>query len=195
MARWGPFPWYFMTTSYTQVQESQKNLSRKPLRVFTGLQRGWTHETKMNLYQFNGNIKQWRRRETSSWCETSMHHLCGIGMYGWQWNWITKAAGWILKCMGVFSLLTFTQLLYNWSDSARLKSYCKTSPRVSQGKEIWYSSVARSVTWSLPIRSCFSVIKVKSENRKTDKQGVDESGFYWRPDRAHGLSLTTIILF
>lgn len=109
MARWGPFPWYFMTTSYTQVQESQKNLSRKPLRVFTGLQRGWTHETEMNLYQFNGNIKQWRRRETSSWCETSMHHLCGIGMYGWQWNWITKAAGWILKCTGVFSLLTFTR--------------------------------------------------------------------------------------
>lgn len=85
---------------------------------------------------------------------------------------LIEAAVWIVTC----KVYTLSQMLQNWSDSAsqfkwRMK---KSNPRVSQGKAVEYSSMAKPVTWSQSQTVCFSIIKYKIEGRKTHKQIATE---------------------
>lgn len=88
-------------------------------------------------------------------------------------------ARWIVKCTGLKTLLR--QILQNWWDCTSLcKSIMtqsiqqKNKCRVSRCKEIKTFSAAKSVTWFQPSRACISVIKYKTEHRKTHKHAVTE---------------------
>lgn len=84
----------------------------------------WTDDTKINLYQNDEKTKVWRRETAHDPKETSscvQHNMCSdMNMYVCQWNWMlcllmtwlmTEGAGWDLKCVELYSLLTCWPLM------------------------------------------------------------------------------------
>ncbi len=91
----------------------------------------WTAEIKINLYQNDGKKKAWRRLGTAHDPKHTTSYVKHGGAVWWHEHaWLpvvlgywclvmtwqrTEAAGWILKCTGIYSLPRFSQ---SWLDGA-----------------------------------------------------------------------------
>ncbi len=109
----------------------------------------------------------------------------------------TEAAGWILKCTGIYSLSRFSQMQQiDWAalhstNGQWPKTYIKSNPGVFEGKKVKYSAMAESISWSLPDWAAFHSLKTKLKTeRPTNKQQLKSAAVkVWKSSTKKKLTL------
>ncbi len=135
---------------FTRLDFGRKHL-KKPDHFWESIL--WTAEIKINLYQNDRKKKVWRRLGTAhdpkhttssvkhggavwwhknAWLQVALGYWCLV--MTWQ---KTEAAGWILKCIGIYSLPRFSQMEQRWLGGA-----VQSNPGVFEGKKVEYSAMA-----------------------------------------------------
>lgn len=168
MFRWDLFPSYFLT-----------NEAGLGLLAFQCKSKTKPTEMSVQVREAIVQLKKWicrrerlpkrkalTRRETPQsipYYLSRWRQYCSMGTYGCQFIEVVTATGQILRCTGVYSLLSLSQILQNivFHSAKKKKAYRTSDHRASKGKEMKYVSFAKSVPWSQPNRACFSVINHK----------------------------------
>lgn len=145
----------------------------------------WTDETKINLYQYDGKRKIWRRHCTAhdpKHTTSSVKHGRGSVM---AWSWMaasgTRSAVMMWRRQDrstrmnseMFRILS-AQIQPNWLCSAFIiqidndpKHKVKPTKDFYYSKEVEYSWMAKSVTSSQPNWACISLVEVKNFRQKS----------------------------
>ncbi len=110
-----------------------------------------------------------------AWLPVALGYCCSVMM-----RQKTEAAGWILKCTGIYSLSRFSQMLQvDWmalhsTNGQWPKTYSKSNPGVFEGKKSGIFSNGR-VNLQISTRlSSISLAEDKTKGRKTHKQTTTE---------------------
>lgn len=125
----------------------------------------WTDETKIELYENDGRRKVWRKREIC--CDPKHavssvdHSACNVMVWAFL-NELTADRSSGMRCE-VYRPILSAPIKTN---AAKLSRQCLTvkmsdspkesierNPRVPQSKEMGYSSMAKTVTWSHPMQN------------------------------------------
>ncbi len=95
---------------------------------------------------------------------------------------LTKAAGWILKCLGnIICSYSAKCFRTHWTalhsaDGQWPKAYCKSNQRVFEGKEVDCYAMAKSITWPESDWACISLAEDKTEGKMPQEQAGNEDG-------------------
>ncbi len=101
--------------------------------------------------------------------QSMQHHLWnmveqwdGMSMHGFQWHSVTGVYWWWS------SKVDWTSLHSTNGQWPQTES--KSNPGVFEGKQVEYSAMAESISWSQPDWACISLAEDKTKGRKTNKQ-------------------------